>query len=122
VSSSTSDGAAAQDLGLERLTITAVRDHVSCDLDGTVLILHVRDGVCYGLDAIGTTVWKMIQTPITASIVRDTLVTEYEVDPRVCENDLRVLLQGLAERGLIEMKQHGESSSEAAPESASTEE
>jgi hypothetical protein len=101
VSSTTSDGAPAQHWDLERLTVVAVSDHVSCDLDGAVLILHARNGVYYELNAVGTRVWKIIQAPISASVVRDTILAEYDVEARVCEKDLLALFQNLHECGLI---------------------
>ena len=102
---SKSDPVARQDL--TRLIVVANGDHVSCDLDGEALILHLPDGVGYRLNAVGTRVWKMIQGPTAASIVRDTLLAEYDVEPRRCEQDLLLLLHGLSERGLIALKQDG---------------
>jgi hypothetical protein len=109
------DRATTQYSDLKRLTVVAVTDHVSCDLDGEVFILHLPDGQYYGLNAVGTRVWKMIQAPIAASIVRDTLLAEYNVEAGLCEKDLLVLFRDLYERGLIEVKQPGESSADARP-------
>jgi hypothetical protein len=71
------------------------------ELGGEYVILDQNTGVCYGLDEIGSRVWRLIQTPVTVEAIRDTLVAEYGVDPEVCEQDLLRLLQDLASARLI---------------------
>jgi hypothetical protein len=55
------------------------------------------------LDAVGARVWSLIQKPRTVGELRDVLVSEYEVEPDLCERDLIELLQGLADEGLVEV-------------------
>jgi hypothetical protein len=88
-------------LELNRMTVVATRDHVLGDLDGNALILHLTSGVCYGLNSVGSRVWNLIQTPVSASEIREVLLMEYDVAPEVCERELVVLLNELSARGLI---------------------
>jgi len=84
--------------------VVAVRDQVSCDLAGEAVILHLKSGVYYGLDAVAARVWRLIQTPITVSDICDRLLHEYDVDPGQCRRDLLILLEALAAHQLIEVK------------------
>ena len=86
---------------LDRMTVVAVSEHVSCDLEGECVILHLRTGVYYGLNAIGTRVWSLVQSPTTAAALRDALLAEYDVEPDACERDLMALLRELSERELV---------------------
>jgi hypothetical protein len=85
-------------------TVVAAKDQVSSDLGGEVAILDLKAGVYYGLDAVGARIWSLIQEPRTVNEIRNILLEEYEVQPERCERDLLVLLQRLADEGLIEVK------------------
>ena len=82
----------------------AAKDQVSSDLGGEVAILDLKAGVYYGLDAVGAQIWSLIQEPRTVNEIRNILLEEYEVEPERCERDLLVLLQRLADEGIIEVE------------------
>ncbi len=87
-----------------RSMVTAAKDQISADLSDEVVMLHLKSGVYYGLDAVGARVWSLIQEPRAVSEVRDALLEEYEVDPDRCERELLAFLQELAAQGLIEVQ------------------
>ena len=97
------------EIDLDQTTVVARSDHVFGDLDGEAIILHVGSGVYYGLNSVGTRVWNLIQSPISASQIRDVLLAEYEVDEETCRKELTALLNDLSERGLIEIRRTGTS-------------
>lgn len=86
-------------------TVVAVKDQVFCTLDQEAVILQLKNGVYYGLNAVGTTVWNALQQPRTVAELNRLLQDEYEVEGERCENDLRQLLEKLAEAGLVEITQ-----------------
>lgn len=83
--------------------VVSVKDQVFCDLAGEAVILNLKSGVYYGLDAVGARIWNLIQVPMTVDDIRDALLKEYDVEPGRCERDLLALLQELAAKGLIEV-------------------
>jgi hypothetical protein len=85
-------------------SIVAAKDQVSCDLRGETAILHVRTGIYYGLDPVGTFVWNLIQKPTTFDQLRDSVLSEYDVESDQCERDLCTLLEELAAAQLIEFR------------------
>jgi hypothetical protein len=82
-------------------TIVAAKDQIGCDLGGEEVILDLNSGIYYGLNAVGASIWKLIQEPITVSEIRKAIFDEYDVDSERCENDVVRLLNELAERNLI---------------------
>jgi Coenzyme PQQ synthesis protein D (PqqD) len=83
--------------------VTISPDVVSCDLAGEVAILNMKDGVYYGLDPVGATIWNLIQKPIVLEEVRDKILEEYDVEAEECQEDLLELIEKLVENGLVEV-------------------
>jgi len=73
-------------------------------LAGEAAILNLKNGVYYGLDAVGARIWTLIQDARSVGQVRDALLEEYDVEPERCEADLLALLARLEAEGLIEVK------------------
>jgi hypothetical protein len=87
-----------------RSIVVVSQDQISCNLAAEVAILNITSGIYYGLNTVGSRIWKLIQEPRTVHEIRDALLEEYEVEPERCERDVLVLLQELASKGLIEIK------------------
>lgn len=87
----------------ENSTIVAVPDQVSCELDGEAVILHLDNGIYYGLNPIGAHIWELIQQPVRVSELVATLTQEYDVEPARCEDDVISLLAELSSNQLIEV-------------------
>lgn len=83
--------------------VVASPDQVSCPLEDEVAIVHVKDGVYYGLDPVGARIWELIRTPRRVRFVRDALLAEYQVEAERCESDLLQLLQDLRAAGLVDV-------------------
>jgi hypothetical protein len=85
-------------------TVRAAGELLASAFGRELVILSLKDGVYYGLEDVGARVWELLQRPIRVSAIRDTLVAEYEVEPGRCGRDLRKLLQDLATRGLVDVR------------------
>ena len=83
-------------------TVMASKEVLSCDLGGEVVLLDMKSGVYFGLDAIGSRIWELIQAPILVSDICAVLRHEYLVEPLQCEADTCVFLNGLASNGLLQ--------------------
>ena len=77
---------------------------MASDVAGETVILGLSAGRYYGLDAIGSRVWQLIQEPKSIAEIVRTIVAEYEVEPARCEADLLALVQKLADAGLVEVR------------------
>ena len=89
----------------ENKTVAAVKDQVSCVLDGETAILHLGSGTYYGLNAVGSTIWNLIQEqPRTIAEIHDRLLQQYEADAGECERDLLNVLDDLSKASLVEIR------------------
>ena len=79
-------------------------DQVSTTLSGETIILQMRDGTYYGLDAVGTRIWALIKEPASLAEISATVEREYDVDGARAMADLITLAGELFERGLIEIR------------------
>ena len=57
----------------------------------------------YGLNAVGTRIWDLINEPRKIGEVLDIILEEYDVEAIRCESDLLELLQNLLAEGLIQV-------------------
>jgi hypothetical protein len=81
--------------------LTAVADHAFCELGDEAVVLNLETGVYYGLDRVGTSVWRLLQQPRSLAQVRDFIVGEFDVGPGRCEADLLDFVGSLTAHGLL---------------------
>jgi propanediol dehydratase large subunit len=74
---------------------------IDAEIDNEVVALSIEDGTCYGLNRVGSRIWKLLATPIRISDLCDKLVAEYKVDLNVCQRQVIDLLEELRAEGLI---------------------
>ena len=77
---------------------------VSTDLGKEVIILGVDSEEYYSLEEVGARIWGLIREPKTVRNILDTLLNDYDVEPKRCERDLLAVLQEMADEGLIEIR------------------
>jgi len=84
--------------------VVVAKEQVSCPLGDEAAVLNLKNSVYYGLDSVGSRVWTLLQQPRSVGELRDTLLSEYEVEARRCEQDLLALLESMRSEGLIEVR------------------
>jgi hypothetical protein len=89
---------------VESSIIIASEGPVSANLAGEAVIMDPNTGMYYGLNEVGAQIWELIQESKTVGQIRDAIVAEYEVEPEQCTDDILGLLQDLAAKELIEVK------------------
>lgn len=83
--------------------VVTVQEQVSCNLGDEVVVLQLRDGHYFGLNPVGASVWKLVQTPRTIGEIHRALLEEYAVEAEQCERDLLQLLQKMSAAGLVQI-------------------
>lgn len=84
-------------------TITVSAHQVSSQLGEEAVILNVKSGMYYGLNEVGARIWSLIQEPVRFDAIVQTLLDEYDVDPKECEVDVQNLLQEFLAAELIDV-------------------
>jgi hypothetical protein len=87
--------------------VLAAPTQVGCSLGEEVMILNLEDGVYYGLDAVGSRIWELLQKPRSVAEICEVLVEEFEVEKQRCEQDLLGFLRELHDARLIEVTSGG---------------
>lgn len=88
----------------ESSIVVAASNQISSDLGGESVVLSLQSGVYHGLNEVGARIWNLIQQPKSVLDVKQMLISEYEVEPSVCTQDLLALLHNLEAAGLIEVR------------------
>lgn len=83
--------------------IALSKAQASCDLAGETAIVNLTSGVYYGLDPLGTHVWKLLHEPVTFGRLCESLMRDYDVDGTRLETDMRAFLGELADHGLVDI-------------------
>ncbi len=86
--------------------VAVSKDNVSVDLSksGEKIVLHLKNGLYFGLNEVGAKIWNLIQKPRKVSEIRDIILENFEVDPDRCVRELFDILQKMLASGLIEVK------------------
>ena len=78
-------------------------DQIACDMGGEVVVLDLKSGTYYGLDALGAKVWSLIEQPASLAAIRDAIMAEYEVDAETCDRDVAAFLDRMQTIGLVQI-------------------
>ncbi len=82
--------------------VRAVARQMSSETGGEMVILNLETGQYHGLEQVGRLVWNRIQDGATVRELEQAVLDEYAVEPERCRQDLRILLEELRKRGLVE--------------------
>lgn len=74
------------------------------DLGGDIVLLDLRSGVYFSLDAVGARIWELLQEQRSLRMVLDSLVEEYDVTEERCAEDLLNLIGRMRDKGLVEVR------------------
>lgn len=89
---------------LANATVVLSPCQLSRNVDDETVIFDLGAGMYFSPRGVGWRIWELIQQSRTVGELRDTFVQEYKVSAEECERDLQELLQDLATRGLIEIR------------------
>lgn len=87
----------------ETTTIVATEDTLSTTIDEETVILHETAGKYYGLNDVGTFIWKLLEEPRTIEAICEEVTAEYDVENKQCEEDIKQMLSDLAAKGLVRL-------------------
>ena len=82
----------------DRLTVSP--DVVFREIEGEAVLLELESGTYFGLNAVGTRIWSLIQERDSLRSVLDAMTAEYDASPEMLERDLLRLSAELCAKGL----------------------
>jgi hypothetical protein len=80
----------------------AIKEHLFSKLNNEAVILSLKNGKYYGLNAVGVSIWAAIQESRTTAEIETIVKGEYEVDHETCRREIREFLDTMLAEELIE--------------------
>ena len=74
------------------------------ELDGESVILDLASENYYGLDDIGTRIWQLLNSSNTVQKAYDSLLLEYDVEPKRLQQDMQELIAQLVAKDLLRIE------------------
>ncbi|HYD69826.1 PqqD family protein [Azospirillum sp.] len=81
--------------------VQRVTDVLSAEVDGEAVLMSIEKGCYFGLDDIGSDVWRRLEEPVGIAALAASLADDYDGDPAVIERDVIALLSDMAANGLV---------------------
>src|SRR5437868_3229637 len=76
---------------------------LTAEVDGEVVMMSIEQGRYFGLDDIGSDIWKRIEPPCSFATLIDRLVVDYEADRATIAADVQVLLGRMAAQDVVRL-------------------
>jgi hypothetical protein len=76
---------------------------LTAEVDGEVVMMSIEQGRYYGLDDIGTDIWKRLDTPCSFAELIDRLAVDYDADRATIASDVRDLLGRMAGQDVVRL-------------------
>lgn len=74
---------------------------IDAEIDHEIVALSIARGTCYGLNNVGSRIWKQLATPTRISDLCASLLSEYDVEKNLCEQQVLEFLEELRSEELI---------------------
>lgn len=83
------------------------KDVLTQEVSGEMVLMDLSSEQYFGLDAVGTRVWNLLDQGIAPADLLSILLREYEVEQLQLESDIEELLGQLLEAGLVRVGAEG---------------
>ena len=98
-----SDGADAAVRIADSTIISRSPSVVTAEVDGEVVMMSIEQGQYFGLDDIGSDIWKRLDPPCAFADLIDRLAADYDADRAGIADDVRALLERMAARDVVRL-------------------
>jgi hypothetical protein len=76
---------------------------LTAEVDGEIVMMSVEQGRYFGLDAIGSDIWRRIEPPCSFATLVEGLVADYEAERATITTDVQNLLGHMAEQNVVRL-------------------
>jgi hypothetical protein len=74
---------------------------LAAEVDGEIVMMSIEQGRYFGLDDIGSDIWKRIEQPCSFAALVDALAIDYEAERGTIAADVTALLTEMAEQDVV---------------------
>jgi Coenzyme PQQ synthesis protein D (PqqD) len=76
---------------------------LTAEVGREIIMMSIEKGNYFGLDHIGSDIWKRIEPPCSFATLIDGLAADYEADRATITTDVKNLLNRMAERDIVRL-------------------
>ena len=76
-------------------------DILSSSIDEETILLSIENSKYYGIDPVGSTIWQIMETPISLESIITALQSQYNVPRKQCHDDVFQFVESLLKKNLI---------------------
>ena len=76
---------------------------LSTSLGEDVVMMDVEQGAYYGLEAVAAHIWALTEQPLSVGSLCERLVTEYQISPEQCQQEVVAFLAELLNRHIVQI-------------------
>src|SRR6202035_807589 len=76
---------------------------LAAEVDGEIVMMSIEQGRYFGLDDIGSDIWKRIESPCSFAALVDGLTAIYGADRATITTDVRLLLERMAAQDVVRL-------------------
>jgi Coenzyme PQQ synthesis protein D (PqqD) len=76
---------------------------LAAEVSGEIVMMSIERGHYFGLDDIGSDIWKRIEPPCSFATLIDGLAADYEADRAAIAADVQALLGRMAEQDVVRL-------------------
>ena len=76
-------------------------DIIASEVDGELVLISIQDGKYFGLDTVGSEIWRLLEEPRSSAALVAALQAQFEGDADEVERDTLAFIDELASNGLL---------------------
>lgn len=77
---------------------------VSSEIDGETVMMDTSFEKYFGMKAIGTHIWQLLEEEISLQTLCEELTREFDVSMEQCVKDITPFIQELSDQGMIQIR------------------
>jgi hypothetical protein len=75
---------------------------IATEVDGELVLMSIEDGKYFGLDAIGSEIWRRLEDPKSVEALTGELQGHFDGDPATIERETLDFLDKLSDHKLVQ--------------------
>jgi hypothetical protein len=76
---------------------------LTAEVDGEIVMMSIEQGRYFGLDDIGSDIWKRLEQPCSFATLIDRLAADYDADRATIAADVEALLGRMAAQDVVRL-------------------
>lgn len=84
-------------------TIVRSADTVATEVDGEIVLIDIDAGKYFGMDAVGSEIWRRLESPVRVDALCAALVAHFDGDAAVIEGETLAFLDKLEASNLLKI-------------------